>query len=427
MNLKINRILKSIALALSITITLPLSSIVSAEQHAIQEPELVAESALTMDMETGEVIYAKNADTQMSIASTTKLLTALLFAEQKAKTDLIPFTQEASEQPEASLNVNYKKMNIGDTLTAEDAMEALLIYSANDVAYMMAESVSGSVSDFVDLMNNRVKELGLKNTHFSNPNGLEKGGENYNYSTAFDLAIIAKAAYQNDWIREVVAAKDEEKKVNINGSTVLLQTRNKILGKDGNVGGKTGLETNAGHCFVGYYNRDGRKLITVVLKSQYGADGLSVFNDTEKIANYSYSDNKEVYKKSGDVVGQTTLEYKIFRFFGPKNTITVPIVLTQDVECYKNSLNDNNATFEYLGSEKNAWKLTGDEDINLSFNLPGHTENVSGIAEISVSELLKANISFYLAFIIVIVIAIVLVLVIMRIIKMRKRRYRRRY
>ncbi|CDG02143.1 Putative Serine-type D-Ala-D-Ala carboxypeptidase [Clostridium chauvoei JF4335] len=404
----------------------PLASRVNAEGTTVSNPEIVGEAAIVMDMDTNEVIYSKNADVKHSLASTTKLLTALLFAENKTKGDSIPFTEAAAKQPDASLNVNFKKMRVGDTLTGEDAMEALLIFSANDAAYMIAESVAGSVDNFANLMNERVAKLGLKDSHFVNPNGLEDTPTSYNYATPYDLAIIAKESFKNDWVRETLKPYNPAAKINITGSTYILESRNKNLGKNGNIGGKTGTETQAGHCFVGFYERNGRNLVTVVLKSEYGADGTAVFKDTEKIADYGYSSEKQVYKKAGDEVGTVDLEYKVFRFFGPKKTITAPVKVSEDVMYYKNDFNDKNSKIEYLNEDKNAWKLTGGKEVALTYSSLGHNEEVKGTVDVSTGELLKANLGFYLAFILIVAIIAILVLIIIRIVNMRKRRSRRR-
>ncbi|ATD55443.1 D-alanyl-D-alanine carboxypeptidase family protein [Clostridium chauvoei] len=424
--MKRKSILKSLALALSISLLAPLASRVNAEGTTVSNPEIVGEAAIVMDMDTNEVIYSKNADVKHSLASTTKLLTALLFAENKTKGDSIPFTEAAAKQPDASLNVNFKKMRVGDTLTGEDAMEALLIFSANDAAYMIAESVAGSVDNFANLMNERVAKLGLKDSHFVNPNGLEDTPTSYNYATPYDLAIIAKESFKNDWVRETLKPYNPAAKINITGSTYILESRNKNLGKNGNIGGKTGTETQAGHCFVGFYERNGRNLVTVVLKSEYGADGTAVFKDTEKIADYGYSSEKQVYKKAGDEVGTVDLEYKVFRFFGPKKTITAPVKVSEDVMYYKNDFNDKNSKIEYLNEDKNAWKLTGGKEVALTYSSLGHNEEVKGTVDVSTGELLKANLGFYLAFILIVAIIAILVLIIIRIVNMRKRRSRRR-
>lgn len=424
--MKRKNVFRSLALALSISLLAPLAGRVKAEETNISNPEVTGEAAIVMDMDTNEIIYSKNADEKHSLASTTKLLTALLFAENKTKEDKIPFTEAASKQPDAALNVNYKRMNIGDTLTGEDAMESLLIFSANDAAYMIAESVAGSVENFAKLMNDRVAKLGLKNSHFINPNGIEESPTDYNYATPYDLAIIAKEAFKNEWVRNTMDVQNPPARIDITGSTFILESRNKNLGKNGNIGGKTGTETQAGHCFVGFYERDGRKLITVVLGAEYGADGTSVFKDTEKIADYGYGAEKQIYKKAGDEVSTVDLEYKVFRFFGPKKTITAPVKLTQDVMYYKNDFNDKNSKIEFLSEDKNAWKLTGGKEVSLTFSTLSHTKEVKGTVDVSAGELLKSNLPFYLAFILIIAIIIILVLVIIRIISMRKRRYRRR-
>lgn len=429
--MKKRNLFKALALALSISLLAPLANKVSADVNTTPVPDIIGQSALTMDLQTGEVIYSKNADVKSSMASTTKLLTALLFAENKTKSDTIPFTELAATQDGGVTLGNFKKMNIGDTLTADDAMEAVLIHSANDVAFMIAESVSGSADAFVSLMNERVKTLGLENTHFVNPNGLESLDPNKkvtdaNYTTAYELAIIAREAFKNDWVRETLAPKTSDIFIDLTGSPAKLETRNQNLGKDGNIGGKTGNEDLAGHCFVGYYERAGRQLVTVVLGSVYGADATNVFNDTSAIANYSYNLEKEIYKKTNDEVGTVDLEYKLFRFFGPSKTITAPIVLSQDVTYYKNDLNGKTANISYTTTAKNAWQVTGGKEVGLTFTTAGHTEDITGTVKVSTSELLKSNLTFYLATLLILVIIVVLSIFVIRILNMKKNRRRRR-
>ena len=298
--MKAKNLFKTLALALSVSLLAPLANKVSAENVNIQAPEIIGESSITMDIETGEVIYSKNADVKLSPASTTKLMTALLFAENKNKTDILSFTDTSLKVTETSLN-NYVSLKAGDKISAEDTMKAVLVFSANDAAYLMAESVAGSVDNFVNMMNEKALELGLKDTHFENPSGLEidplnPSNTDINQTTAFDLAKIAIAAYKNDWVKEVVSPKNIKTTINLAGYPVDIESRNKILGKSNNIGGKTGTEELAGHCFVGFFEKDGRDLVTVVLKSEYGADGTNVFKDTEKVADYSYSAQRNLQK-----------------------------------------------------------------------------------------------------------------------------------
>lgn len=427
--MKKKNLFKALAIALSLSVVTPLVPSLKA-YAATESPEIIGEAAVTMDLETGEIIYSKNADIKLSPASTTKLMTSLLFAENKSKSDLISFTKDALKVTETALN-NFVNIKAGDTITADDVMKAVMIYSANDTAYLMAESVSGSVDAFVKKMNEKAKELGLQNTSFTNPSGLEidplnPSNTQYNQTTAFDLAIIAREAFKNDWIRETMALKTGQIPINISGETILIESRNKLLGTNGNIGGKTGTEEQAGHCFVGFYERDGRDLITVVLKSDYGVDGLNVFKDTEAIANYGYTAEKSLYKSNEEEVAETTLTYKVFKFFGQEKEITTSFVLNEDINYYQNDFNDKNASISYTGEVKDAWKLSGKDNINLTFTTPGHSEEVSATIKLSKLDLIKANLPIYLLSLLIIIIIISLVVVIIRIINMRKRKRRKR-
>lgn len=428
--MKVKNFLKTLALTLSVSLLAPIANIVSA-QETNTAPEIIGEAAITMDINTGEVIYSKNADVVLSPASTTKLMTALLFAENKSKTDMLTFSDTVLKVKETALN-NYKDLHAGDKISAEDTMKAVLIFSANDAAYLMAETVGGTVENFITMMNEKAKELGLNDTHFVNPSGLEidplnPSNTEINQTTAYDLAKIGIAAFNNDWVKDTISPKNINTTIDLTGSPMAIDSRNKILGKYDNIGGKTGTEELAGHCFVGFFERDGRDLVTVVLKSEYGATGLNVFEDTEKIANYSYNAEKEIYKNAGDEVGSIELTYKTFRFFGSEKQITAPIYVNENVEYYKNDFNDKNATISYNGDIKDAWKLSGNKEVTLTYSTPGYSQDVVGTIKVSSMELIKANLPLYLLSILILVIILVLILFIIRLINIRKRKSRRRY
>ena len=413
------------ALTLVICLTLVVPFLNTTRVFAATEPQIIGASAITMDLDTGEIIYSKNADVQRSPASTTKLLTGLLFAEAKNKDDSIPYTEDALAVKETSLqNFLGNNVKVGTTMTADDVMKAVMVFSANDTAVMMADAVSGSVDKFTELMNERAKELGAVNSHFVSPNGLETDSNNHNVTTAYDLALIAKAAYQNDWVRETCEL--DKTSVTLDGKKIFIETRDKILGVDGNLGGKTGNETKAGHCFVGFYNRNGRNLITVVLGSEYGADGMNVFNDTQAIANYSYDAKKTTYKSAGDEVSNVELSYKLFRFFGPIKTITAPVILDQDIEYYKNDFNDKNAKIEVPSNELNAWKVASNNNVDLTFTAGNHSETVKGSITLSVGQILKANIGVYVLALLITILIIVLIFVVIKLMINSKRRRRNR-
>lgn len=431
MNLKAKNLFKTLALALSVSLLAPLANKVSAEDINIQAPEIIGESSITMDIDTGEVIYSKNADLKLSPASTTKLMTALLFAENKNRTDTLSFSDTSLKVTETALN-NYGSVKAGDKISAEDTMKAVLIFSANDAAYLMAESVGGTVDNFVNMMNEKAKELGLTNTHFENPSGLEidplnPSNTNINQTTAYDLAKIGIAAFKNEWVKDTISAKNIKTSITLSGNPMELESRNKILGKYNNIGGKTGTEELAGHCFVGFFEKDGRDLVTVVLKSEYGVDGTNVFKDTEKVADYSYSAQKETYKNSGDEVGTVDLTYKAFGFFGTEKQITAPIYLNQDVQYYKNDFNDKYASISYNGEVNNAWKFSGNKEVTLTYSTPGYSQDVLGTIKVSAMELVKANLPLYLLSLLILVIVLILVILLIKIISTSKRKRRRRY
>lgn len=431
MNLKAKNLFKTLALALSVSLLAPLANKVSAEDINIQAPEIIGEASITMDIDTGEVIYSKNADLKLSPASTTKLMTALLFAENKNRTDTLSFSDTSLKVTETALN-NYGSVKAGDKISAEDTMKAVLIFSANDAAYLMAESVGGTVDNFVNMMNEKAKELGLTDTNFENPSGLEidplnPSNTNINQTTAYDLAKIGIAAFKNEWVKDTISAKNIKTSITLSGNPMELESRNKILGKYNNIGGKTGTEVLAGHCFVGFFEKDGRDLVTVVLKSEYGVDGTNVFKDTEKVADYSYSAQKETYKNSGDEVGTVDLTYKTFGFFGAEKQITAPIYLNQDVQYYKNDFNDKYASISYIGEVNNAWKFSGNKEVTLTYSTPGYSQDVLGTIKVSAMELVKANLPLYLLSLLILVIVLILVILLIKIISTNKRNRRRRY
>ena len=414
--MKKNLILKALVLTLSLSLFSSLTTASYAatsttksntETTAQSLPEITAESALTVDLETGEIIYCKDADSKRYPASTTKLLTGLLLAENKQKTDQLEYTKSAKEQPEYSLNINFmhNTMQVGDKVLADDIMKGLLLFSGNDTAYVIADNVSGDSNAFAELMNKRAKELGANNSNFITANGLHD--ENH-YTTAYDLSLITKAAFANPWEKETMEL--QKAPINIKTSKIILENRNLTLGKNGNIAGKTGTTNEAGGCLVTVYERDGRDLIGIVLKDrQIDNADMTKFNDMDSIMDYSYSASKEIYKSSGENVGTADVQYKPFIVFGPTKTITVPLKLTQDVSYYKNTINDAESKITYDGTNSSAWNLLFNKNVKLTYSTRNHTEEVTGALDVSLGALIKDNLIIYIATLVAIVIIITLV------------------
>lgn len=399
-----------------------------ASEFTNNTPNIIGESAIVMDMDTGEIILSKNAEAQRPVASTIKLLTSLIYAENISKTASIPFTEDALKTTITSLN-NLKKINAGDVISSDDLMKAVMISSANDAAYLMADSVAGNYKDFVAMMNDRVKSLGLKNTKIVNPCGLESNAidpqsKEINVSTAYDIAVIAKEAYKNDWIRDTISNQSDNISIEIDGERVSIPVRNKIIGQYGNVGGKTGNEIKAGHCFVGFFQRGGRNLLTVVLSSEYGSDGTNVFNDTIEIANQGYESKKVVYRKANEEICKIKLQYRKFGFIGPKKSIEVPVIATQDILYYKNDINEQNINIEYKGENNRALSMANKE-IQLNYSLPNYKTTISGKVNISKLELIKKNVVAFILSIIQVIAILFVIAYIIRLNNLRKKRNRR--
>lgn len=426
------KLFKTLAVTLTISLVSTLATVVSAKAS---EPTIVSEAAVVMDFETGEVIYEKKADEKMYLASTSKLMTALLFAESKTKTDTITYTEDAKAQPPYTIDSEQMKpygktMQVGDTLDADTVMKELLLFSGNDAAYMVADSVSGDSASFVDAMNKKAEELGLTSTHFENPNGLPQTqadgtSKDVNYSTAYELAIIAREAFKNEWVQETMQLKEAD--VVLPGDTrIKIENRNTELGSNGNIGGKTGVTDSAGTCFAGVYERDGRKLVGVVLKCDRNNNNKR-FEDLKSMMDYSYPLEKEVFKASGDEVGTMDLEYKLFGFFGPTKKVSTKINLAQDVKLYKNAINDT-AEIKLNNTEKqSAWKVASNKEVNLTVSVKEYSESVKGNVDITVGTLIKANILIYGAIILAFIVIIALIIFIIKLISDSSRKRKRRY
>ena len=220
-------------------------------------PVTRAKAVLVVDAKTGDVLYEKNADQQRAAASTQKLLTALLIAERGFLDQRVTVAPVDTYAEPTKLNIKA-----GETYQRIDLLRALLVKSPNDVARCLARDYAGSVEAFAEAMNRKAWQLGATNSHFRNPNGLPMPGQ---YSTARDLALIARAAYANPTIRSIVCLPRIVFRY-ANGRTRELENTNKVLKRLPYCNGmKTGYTEAAGHCLISSGARPGRDVIVVVL------------------------------------------------------------------------------------------------------------------------------------------------------------------
>jgi D-alanyl-D-alanine carboxypeptidase len=218
-----------------------------------------ARYAILVDPATGMVLWGRRSRTPAPPASLTKMLTALAVRASLGLDTVAVASRQAARQPARRL-----AMRRGQKLTVEQALEALMIVSANDVAVMLAEAAGGSVPRFARAMDAESRAMGLRGSSWRNPNGLDAPGHR---STAFDLAVLARAVLRDPWLAKVVR-KRHAAFVTPSGRRHTLTSRSRfLLGYRGAVGVKTGFTDDAGHCLAAAATRDGRTLIAVVLHS----------------------------------------------------------------------------------------------------------------------------------------------------------------
>lgn len=233
-----------------------------------------AESGIVMDMDSGAMLFGQNIHVAYPPASITKILTALLVLEHCALDEIVTFSSTAVNQVESDSG-NKTSVIAGDTLTVEDCLYALMLVSSNQTANALAEHVAGSMSDFVDMMNAKLEELGCTESHFDNPSGLNGDTQ---YVTAYDMAKIAAAAYQNPDLIKInssIRHKIGPTANNPDGLTLKNEHRLVITEDETSefyyppaVAGKTGYLIAAGNTLVTYAEQDGRHLVSVILKGQ---------------------------------------------------------------------------------------------------------------------------------------------------------------
>ena len=252
-----------------------------------------------IDAATGTVLYGKNQNTRYYPASITKLMTALLVLENCQLGDTVTFSRTATENLESG--AVSLKLTEGDKLTVEQCLYGLLLKSANDVANGLAEKVSGSVSGFAGLMNQKAAALGCTGTHFVNPNGLN---DSNHYTTPYDMALIARAAFQNDTLRKIdttlsykfPATKNAGERTITMGHKMMYSTDSRYY--PGIIGGKTGYTSKAGNTLVTGAEKNGVRLIAVVMKSK-----STHYADTKALLDYGFakSTNTQEPGNSSDI------------------------------------------------------------------------------------------------------------------------------
>lgn len=253
-----------------------------------QEDTYKSKSIVLMDAKTGYVLYEKKSEVKRFPASITKIMTAICVLDRLDLNKKITITDSAVNTLEADAAVIG--VSPGDEMTVEDALYALMLESANEVANALAEAASGTVEDFAAYMNQKAKEIGCENTHFVNPSGLH---DQEHYTTAYDMALITQKALTYDFFRTVTSVKSYETSETAFGETFDLTQHHKMIAGSEQYqydaeGGKTGYTSKAKNTLV-TWARDSqdRELICVLMRA---SDEAACYQDTRKLFEYGYND-----------------------------------------------------------------------------------------------------------------------------------------
>lgn len=244
----------------------------------IKKPVINSRRYAVYDRASKTVIYGKDEDKQTAMASTTKIMTSLVVLENcKNLNDTITVDKKSAQTGGSTLGIKE-----GDKITVNDLLYGLMLRSGNDAAVALAEYIGGSVEGFAKMMNEKAKEIGLENTNFVTPNGLDNPNH---YTTATELAKLTDVALNNEKFAEIV--KTKYKTISINGSSREIKNTNELLLSDveGIYGVKTGFTNNAGRCLVTAVKRNDMDLIFVVLGADTREDRAK---DSLKLINYAY-------------------------------------------------------------------------------------------------------------------------------------------
>lgn len=259
-----------------------LSETISVSNENSDEPIINSRTGVIYDRKSGRILWEKNANKRVAMASTTKIMTCIIVLENANLNDEVTVSSKAAGTGGSRLGL--KK---GDKITVNDLLYGLMLRSGNDAAVALAEHVGGDKEGFANLMNSKAKDLELKDTHFVTPHGLDNPEH---YTTAYELAKITEYALKNEKFAKIVNTK--ECTININGYSKALNNTNELLGYLQGVNGvKTGFTNNAGRCLVTSVNRDNFEIITVVL----GADTKKIrTTDSIKLIEYAYKNYEYV-------------------------------------------------------------------------------------------------------------------------------------
>lgn len=368
---------------------------------------IYSEAAILIDKDTSKILYSKNANQKMYPASTTKILTAILAIEHFSLDEKLTASYEAV----MSIPSGYSNaaIQVGESLTVKELLEVFLVHSANEAGYILAENISGSFSDFAELMNKKSLEIGCKHTHFTNPSGLHD--ENH-YSTAYDLSLIARYCMNNETFRSLVsmtsctiAPTDKYDERYFKNTNEMLNSKSQYYNEN-IIGIKTGYTSQAQNCLISGFKKGNMELISVVLgaPASVGENGVSgKYTDTQTlfdygIENYSY---KNIIS-AGEIITQIEVEH------ATSDTKFLDLVLEKNIYALiDNSIDINTIQPEIKLNDNITAPISANSILGtVTFNIDGltYSSNLLAKNDVKVTTYLKNLLKIIFAFVILIIV-----------------------
>ena len=269
---------------------------VSDTSSSLDSASLNSRACIVLDRKSNRIIYGKNEKNKVKMASTTKIMTATIVIENYDLSKTVEISKKAAGTGGSRLGLKQ-----GDKISVLDLLHGLMLCSGNDAAVALAETVAGSIPEFSDMMNNKAKELGLENTHFESPHGLDSDNH---YTTAYDLSLLTNYALNNETFLKIVGTKNYT--VTINGYPKNITNTNELLGTlNGVYGVKTGFTNGANRCLVTACKRNDLDIICVVL----GCDTKN-FRTKDSIKLIEYTFQNYEYLNISDLIDENLNNWK---------------------------------------------------------------------------------------------------------------------
>jgi D-alanyl-D-alanine carboxypeptidase len=326
---------KKTSIFLYLSLVFCLSFAVNTTKAEAKKLSLSAESAIVMDVQSGTILYEKNMDKKEYPASITKIMTTLIALENSSMSETVTYSKNAVTNLESGAsNIDLKP---GEKMSMENSLYAVMLASANEACNGVAEHVAGSIDEFVNMMNERAKELGCTGTHFANPNGLWL--ENH-YTTAHDMALIAREAYKNPTFAKITGTKryslpstnkTKYKRTLVNHHEMLVASKFSQYVYDYCVGGKTGYTSKCRYTLVTFAKKDGMTLVSVVMRADSPWDSKNEYTDSTKLLNYGF-ENFTRYRIQDDATNEINSNYLFTKFSPFFNQSTSSLTIDEDAD-----------------------------------------------------------------------------------------------